>query len=164
MLFLNKIYTILHISSYSEPCISGSSLSEFTFTYLTNTIHISISDKLELLTATVPLLPRCSATSVRWVRNRGRGQRSDTGACSWRRCRMPSTCLRRTSSCRPTTNYCVKVSARPPHPDTLRLNVMGISRDDSCAAKLCSFIAALAEIKEALTVRGDPKAELLAQK
>lgn len=78
---------------------------------------------------------------------------------------MPSTCLRRTSSCRPTTNYCVKVSARPPpHPDTLRLNVMGISRDDSCAAKLCSFIAALAEIKEALTVRDDPKAELLAQK
>lgn len=109
-------YTILHISSYSEPCISGSSLSEFTFTYLTNTTHISISDKLELLTATVPLLPRCSETSVRWVRNRGRGQRSDTGACSWRRCRMPSTCLRRTSSCRPTTNYCVKVSKRPPPP------------------------------------------------
>lgn len=47
---------------------------------------------------------------------------------------------------------------------TLRLNVMGISRDDSCATKLLSFIAALAEIEDALTERRNLKTELLPQK
>lgn len=78
---------------------------------------ISISDKLashQSLYTAVPLLPRCSETSVPWVRNRGRGQRSDAGACSWRRCVTQSTCLHRTSSCRRTTDDCEKVSACPP--------------------------------------------------
>lgn len=50
----------------------------------------------------------------------------------------------------------------------LKVNVMGISRDDSCSQQqldtFFSFIAALAEIKDALAVRGDLKAELLPQK
>lgn len=111
----------------------------------------------------VPLLPRCSETFERRVKKRGRGQRSDTGACSWRRCKMPSTCPHRTSSYRQTTDDCEKVSLCP-RPHALRLNVMGIPKDDSCAAKLVSFIAALAEIKNAFNVRGDPKTQLLPQK
>lgn len=118
-------------------CTPGSSLSRSHF-QKNVLIQSQFLTNSQVLVA--PLLPRCSETSEQWVRNRGRGQRSDTGACSWRRCKMPSTFLHRTSSCRRTTDDCEKVSV--PRPDALRLNAMGIPRDDSCAAKtalvLCS--------------------------